>query len=65
MILDQNKKRENIKLSVMVALAAVSVVFFWPLLSHVWEIAMVNFVVYTGKPNSAAVLCALLCIYMH
>lgn len=28
---------------------AVLVVMFWPLLKHAWEVAHVNFVVYTGE----------------
>lgn len=48
-VLDQNKKREFTKNSVIVALVAVAIVMFWPLISHLWEVAHVNFVVYTGK----------------
>lgn len=48
-ILDQKKEWEFKKKTVIVALSAVAVVIFWPFFTHLWEIAWVNFVVYTDK----------------
>eukprot|EP00586_Coscinodiscus_wailesii_P013887 CAMPEP_0172500108 /NCGR_PEP_ID=MMETSP1066-20121228/134792_1 /TAXON_ID=671091 /ORGANISM="Coscinodiscus wailesii, Strain CCMP2513" /LENGTH=365 /DNA_ID=CAMNT_0013274195 /DNA_START=205 /DNA_END=1302 /DNA_ORIENTATION=+ len=43
------EKREKARIGILVALGCVVVVTFWPLLSHVWEVMAVNFVVYTDK----------------
>ena len=45
----ERKKRVMFRRSFIVALICVIVVIFKPLFVHVWEVACVNFVVYTGK----------------
>jgi len=46
------KQRWNLQQCIAIALLAVSLVFFWPLIQapmkHLYEIVAVNFVVYTG-----------------
>mmetsp|Transcript_23070 Transcript_23070/g.34941 ORF Transcript_23070/g.34941 Transcript_23070/m.34941 type:complete len:372 (-) Transcript_23070:59-1174(-) len=43
------RKWRRIKSTIIYTCAAVLVVMFWPLLSHAFEVAHVNFVVYTDK----------------
>lgn len=43
------RKWRKIKSSIIYTCAAVLVVMFWPLLTHAFEVAHVNFVVYTDK----------------
>ena len=43
------QKRHLLKRGIIGALVAVAVVMCWPLLSHAWEVAWVNFVVFTDR----------------
>eukprot|EP00565_Helicotheca_tamesis_P003441 CAMPEP_0185732010 /NCGR_PEP_ID=MMETSP1171-20130828/14627_1 /TAXON_ID=374046 /ORGANISM="Helicotheca tamensis, Strain CCMP826" /LENGTH=379 /DNA_ID=CAMNT_0028401393 /DNA_START=403 /DNA_END=1542 /DNA_ORIENTATION=+ len=47
--MEQKKKRAQMKQGIIVALICVCVVLFWPLIVQAWEVASVNFVVYTDK----------------
>ena len=45
----ERRKWRNFKTTVIYTCVAVLVVMFWPVIKHAWEVAHVNFVVYTGK----------------
>ena len=45
----ERRKWIRFKSTVIYTCVAVLVVMFWPLLRHAWEVAHVNFVVYTGE----------------
>ena len=47
-------KRVLFKQSVIIAVISVLVVMCWPLLRHAWEVAHVNFVVYTDRKKLEA-----------
>ena len=53
----EHKKRGNLKRSVMVALVAVIVIMFRPVIQRVWEIVSVNFVVYIGEMRYCRMFC--------
>lgn len=50
-------ERLLIKRGIIAAVVAVLLVLFWPLLSHVYEVALVNFVVYTDRKRHEASKC--------
>mmetsp|Transcript_780 Transcript_780/g.1222 ORF Transcript_780/g.1222 Transcript_780/m.1222 type:complete len:373 (-) Transcript_780:304-1422(-) len=54
---DNATKRERMKFGIIAALSAISLVLFWPLLSHVFEVAHVNFVVYTDRKKVECTRC--------
>lgn len=43
------KKKVMVRRSIFMAFVCVVLVMFWPLFKHVWEVACVNFVVYTDR----------------
>ena len=51
------KKRVAMRRSIIVALICVIAVLFKPLFAHLFEVASVNFVVYTGMTSSAPYNC--------
>jgi hypothetical protein len=50
----ERRKWRNFKTTVIYTCVAVMVVMFWPVIKHAWEVAHVNFVVYTGKTIQCA-----------
>ena len=54
---DNATMRERVKFGIIAALAAISLVLFWPLISHVFEVAHVNFVVYTDRKKVECARC--------
>jgi len=54
---DNATKRERMKFGLIAALSAISLVLFWPLLSHVFEVAHVNFEVYTDRKKLECTRC--------
>ena len=53
----EKQKRHLLKRGIIGALVAIAIVMFWPLLSHAWEVAMVNFVVYSDRKWLEATRC--------
>ena len=53
----EKQKRHLLKRGIIGALIAVAVVMCWPLLSHAWEVGMVNFVVFTDRKRFEATRC--------
>ena len=51
------QKRYLVKRGIIAALVVVAIVMFWPLLSHAYEVALVNFVVYTDRKRFEARRC--------
>lgn len=50
-------QRQVIIQAIVVTVAAGALVVFWPLIKHVWEVAHVNFVVYTDRKKLEARRC--------
>lgn len=46
---DEETKRNLVKQGILIALLAVALVIFWPLIRHGWEVLSINFVVYTDR----------------
>ena len=54
---DEARRRYQLRRSVVVAVLAVLLVMFWPLLKTAWDVASVNFVVYTDRKRHEARTC--------
>lgn len=54
---EENMKRALVKQGIIVSVLAVAVVLCWPLLHHAYEVASVNFVVYTDRKRHEASRC--------
>jgi len=50
-------KRLQTRRGIVVALLCILVVWMWPLISHAWEVASINFVVYTDRKRYEARRC--------
>ena len=55
---DETRRRYQLRRSIVVALVAVIVVMLWPLFRTVWDVASVNFVVYTDRKRHEARTCS-------
>ena len=54
---DEARRRYQLRRSILVAVVAVLLVMFWPLIKTAWDVASVNFVVYTDKKRHEARTC--------
>ena len=54
---DEARRRYQLRRSIVVAVVAVALVMFWPLLKTAWDVASVNFVVYTDRKRHEARTC--------
>mmetsp|Transcript_12272 Transcript_12272/g.35124 ORF Transcript_12272/g.35124 Transcript_12272/m.35124 type:complete len:395 (+) Transcript_12272:51-1235(+) len=54
---DEARRRYQLRRSIVVAVVAVLLVMFWPLIKTAWDVASVNFVVYTDRKRHEGRTC--------